>query len=128
MLPGHAVLPIPLSSEQSFLVTNCYSTRTIHKRRDLPWRFIKQDSSTAFHFSVTLPSKMKEWGTNYYISSLIVFLLAGKISWVNFAVQPNLNSAFLRDKWIRKFFSYCGTFILFFKGKLGQLSHVELLL
>ena len=119
-LPGHAVLSIPLSSEQSFPVTNCYSTHTDHKIRDLPWRCIKQDSSTAFHFSFTLPSKMKEGGTNYYILSLMVFLLAGKISWVNFAGQPNLNGAFLRDKWIRKFFSYSGTFILFFKEKLGR--------
>ena len=46
---------------------------------------------------------MKEGGTNYYILSLMVFLLAGKISWVNFAGQPNLKSAFLRDKWIRNF-------------------------
>ena len=105
-LPGHAVLSIPLSSEQSFPVTNCYSTHTDHKIRDLRWRCIKQDSSTAFHFSFTLPSKLKEGGTNYYTSSLMVFLLAGKISWVNFAGQANLNSAFLRDKWTRKFFSY----------------------
>ena len=97
-----------------------YSTHADHKIRDLPWRCIKQDSSTAFHFSFTLPSKMKEGGTNYYILSLMVFLLAGKISWVNFAGQPNLNSAFLRDKWIRKFFSYSGTFILFFKEKPGR--------
>ena len=49
-LPGHAVLSIPSTSEQSFPVTNCYSTHIDHKIQDLPWRLIKQDSSTAFHF------------------------------------------------------------------------------
>ena len=113
-------------------MTNCYSTHTDDKIRDLPRRCIKQDSSTAFLFSFTLPSKMKECVTNYYISFLMVFLLAGTISWVNFAGQPNLNSAFLRDKWIRKFFSYSGTFILFFKkdldGKVMWNSYLKIIL